>query len=491
MQIEMKKIIYNALDFINPVSNLGSGKYSALFPLATTLICCTLIHAIYILGHYSRDVLGLMAIFIPLALIIYFSFRDGLRGAIITTTITIGYYIFLIYNLNYQGDELTNGIRTTAILAVLYYLVGCVIGWLKETIDKLIIKEADARRRLETIVEQLPVGVIIADRNGQIIKTNKRIENMAGAKIPSDFLIGKTRYINYLDGDKDLEIAKYPLIMALKGKGTINRELGLRRKNDNRVLTVKVNATPIKGDNGKIIAAASIITDITQQKLAEKRKDDFINMASHELKTPVTSMNLYVASLLGNIKNTNNPKALKTINSIKNQTKKLEDLIDDLLDVTRLNTGKLTFNLEKFNIDDVIEETIDSIKDTTRQKLIFGSKSKATVNADKFRVSQVITNFLTNAIKYSRQEGNIVVSSKKSKGQLVVSVQDSGIGIQKDELTKIFDRLYQVDGAAEKTYPGLGMGLFISREIIIRHKGKIWAESTLGKGSTFYFSLPL
>jgi ABC-type spermidine/putrescine transport system permease subunit II len=142
MQIEMKKIIYNALDFINPVSNLGSGKYSALFPLAITLICCTLIHAIYILGHYSRDVLGLMAIFIPLALIIYFSFRDGLRGAIITTTITIGYYIFLIYNLNYQGDELTNGIRTTAILAVLYYLVGCVIGWLKETIDKLIIKEA-------------------------------------------------------------------------------------------------------------------------------------------------------------------------------------------------------------------------------------------------------------------------------------------------------------------------------------------------------------
>jgi PAS domain S-box-containing protein len=344
---------------------------------------------------------------------------------------------------------------------------------------------------LETIVEQLPVGVIIADRNGQIIKTNKRIENMAGAKIPSDFLIGKTRYINYLDDDKDLEIAKYPLIMALKGKGTVNKELGMKRKNDQKILTVKVNSTPIKDNNGKIIAAASIITDITQQKIAEKRKDDFINMASHELKTPVTSMNLYVASLLSNIKNTNNPKALKTINSIKNQTKKLEDLIDDLLDVTRLNTGKLTFNLEKFNIDDVIEETIDSIKDTTRQKLIFESKSKATVNADKFRISQVITNFLTNAIKYSRQEGNIVVSSKKSKGQLVVSVQDSGIGIQKDELTKIFDRLYQVDGAAEKTYPGLGMGLYISREIIIRHKGKIWAESTLGKGSTFYFSLPL
>ena len=113
------------------------------------------------------------------------------------------------------------------------------------------------------------------------------------------------------------------------------------------------------------------------------------------------------------------------------------------------------------------------------------------VKADRLRINQVLTNLITNAIKFAPLGGNINILTKKTSGKITIAVQDQGIGITKDQLQKIFERLYQVSDAQEKTYPGLGMGLYISKEIIKRHNGKIWVESKIGKGSTFYFTLPL
>jgi signal transduction histidine kinase len=157
-----------------------------------------------------------------------------------------------------------------------------------------------------------------------------------------------------------------------------------------------------------------------------------------------------------------------------------------------LQTGKLHFTKEDIRLDELIEETVEQLEGTTKnQSITFSGKNPLTVNADRYRVYQVLNNLITNAAKYSPEGSDITVRLKKIDGKAVVSVSDSGIGISKDQQKKIFDRLYQVVDAEINTFPGLGMGLYISKEIIKRHKGTIWVESEKGKGSTFFFSLPL
>jgi signal transduction histidine kinase len=144
-----------------------------------------------------------------------------------------------------------------------------------------------------------------------------------------------------------------------------------------------------------------------------------------------------------------------------------------------------------FCINDLLKEIISVLQSTTSQQIILKKYPHVQINADKFRIYQVVTNLLTNAIKYSPQGEKIWIEIQSLKNKLVVSVKDQGIGIDKNQQKRIFDRLYQVTDAKEKKFPGLGMGLYISREIIKRHRGAIWVEGEKGKGSTFYFSLPL
>lgn len=486
----MKKIARRIYRYLNPISRLGYAKYSIFFPLLISITACSLIHLQFIYLTRNQNTLGLLAIFIPLATIVYSSFRDGIRGGFLATSVTIFYYLFIIYSLNYQGAELRNGIQTTGILAFLYLFVSSIIGWLKQTIDGLIIKEADARKRLESIIEQLPVGVIITDRFGKIVRANKTIEKIVGEKIPLGYIAGQNMYIKYHENGKLINPSDTPLALALKGKATIGKEYTVP-KSGNRTVSIKINSSAIHNKKGELIAAASIISDITDQKVLEKRKDDFINMASHELKTPLTSMILYLSSLQKRVKTNQDKSLVNTVKRIQNQTENLKELVDDLLDVSRLNTGKLRYNHEKFEINKLISEIVIGLQETTAQKIIFTKNKPIEVFADRFRITQVLTNLISNAIKYSSQQGKINIKSEKKGKEVIVSVKDSGIGINKSELSKIFDRLYQVTDDHEKTFPGLGMGLYISKEIISKHHGKIWVESEKGIGSTFFFSLPV
>lgn len=204
-------------------------------------------------------------------------------------------------------------------------------------------------------------------------------------------------------------------------------------------------------------------------------------------------MKLYLDILLGQLSDpSQQEKAHKITKSIQYQTGRLQELVNDLLDVSRLQTGKLTFLKEEFRLDELIEQTVEELQGITKQhKIVVTSHTPTKVIADRFRIYQVFTNLITNAVKYSPPETEIIVSVKRGDGKAIVSVRDQGAGIAKDQHTKIFDRLYQVSDNEGKSRSGLGMGLYISREIIKRHHGAIWVESTKGKGSTFFFSLPL
>lgn len=483
-------IVGRLLEYLNPIAHLGKKNYSYFFPAITTIIIYACIEAIAQIVLSDPNDIGIYVIFVSIVLIIYFSFRDGVRGGLIASSLTIVYYFFILSTHLYTTSEMIAGIEATLILGFFYYLLAGIIGWLKQTIDTLIENEANERKRLQKIVQQLPVGVIITDKNGRIVLTNKQLEVVLGEKVPLGFVVGKESFMDARYKDKPLHPSQTPLAQVLQTKKSmIKKEITIYRK-DKKNVHVLVNASTIKNNNGTIIAAVSIIDDITHKKELEIRKDDFVNMASHELKTPITSLRLYV-DVLSKYSRITDTRKKNIIESIQSQTERLQGLVNDLLDVSRLQTGKLHYKKEEFRIDQLIEEIVADLQATTEHELLFVSKKKALVLADRFRIYQVIVNFITNAIKYSPEQEKIIVRLMVSGDTVTVSVQDFGIGVSKDQQKKIFDRLYQVTDSHARTFPGLGMGLYISKAIIKKHNGSIWVESIPEKGSTFYFSLPI
>lgn len=223
-------------------------------------------------------------------------------------------------------------------------------------------------------------------------------------------------------------------------------------------------------------------------KESEKRKDEFIGIASHELKTPLTSIKGYLDLLyIMEDKQPNHQCVQKALES----THKLMKLIKDLLDVSKIQSGQLKLNIIEFSIDELIDETISSFQmlSPVHEIIKEGNLNDLMISGDRQKIEQVLINLLSNAVKYSQAETKVIVSSKKSDAELIIKVRDYGIGIPEDEISEIFERFYRTKDSSVHI-AGLGLGLYICRDILLSHNGKIWVERE-DKGSSFYFSLPL
>ena len=276
----------------------------------------------------------------------------------------------------------------------------------------------------------------------------------------------------------------------------------IRLSRDGRMIPVSVTVSPIKDRGGKIIGASKIARDISEQKAAQlekaglykqleelnDKKDEFIGLASHELRTPLTSISGYLQILAQRITDEKDQLFLK---KARQQVNRLSSLVNDLLDVSKIEAGKLQFSVENFNIRLVVDEAIDLISHASRQHQItlYSDLPELLVRGDAHRIEQAILNLLTNAIRYSPNGNQIDIFLSSEAGEVKIGVRDFGIGIAPDKLNDIFYRFYRVSDSTP-TASGLGIGLYLSHEIISRHNGKIWAESELGKGSTFWFTLP-
>lgn len=244
-------------------------------------------------------------------------------------------------------------------------------------------------------------------------------------------------------------------------------------------------------DNGKdeISTLIKVYNDMLLRiKESQQRKDEFIGIASHELKTPLTSIKGYVELLnLIEEKQPNKQYIQKTLDNIK----KLERLIKDLLDVSKIQSGQLELNMQEFNVNDLLHETIVSFQMIASGHKIIKEDALAneTVIADRQRIEQVLINLLSNAIKYSPGESRVIVRSRMTDKELIIQIRDFGIGIPKEEQASIFERFYRTKDTSIHI-SGFGLGLYICRDIINRHEGRIWIE-TEDRGSAFYFSLPL
>ena len=233
---------------------------------------------------------------------------------------------------------------------------------------------------------------------------------------------------------------------------------------------------------------------VVERKSLEKKKDEFISVASHELRTPLTSARLLTQLLQRRFEKKKDRQSSLYLARINNQIDRLSRLVIELLDLRKIQEGKMDFRMEKFNIYDLVKEIAYDLSKSSNRKIVIKEKHNFKVTADRDRIGQVITNLASNAIKYSPKNKQIIIRIIKEDGFIKIAIQDFGQGIPEEEHQKIFGRFYQIEGGSRKD--SMGLGLFIAKEIVDRHKGKIWVESPslIGnrkvKGSTFYFTLP-
>ncbi len=352
---------------------------------------------------------------------------------------------------------------------------------------KLYEEELIKGREIYTkLISSNIIGMIIGDSEGLIAEANQSFLEMVGYK-ESDF---KPKEIVL----EDLVSEPYKSVVTNKAAELIENgfyspeEVELLHK-DGRLVPIMMSGVVLNKRRNEYLR---LVVDLSAQKELERKKDEFISIASHELKTPLTTLKGYTQVLQQNLSK-RYEENMKYTTTIDNQLNKLNSLINELLDITKIQSGKLRINKERVSITELIRESIEEIKPFVETHKINFSPAPIEVflDADRFRIEQVITNFLTNAIKYSEPNTNINVFMELLGNKVKVTVQDFGIGISKENLEKIFEKFYQSEVYNPESIEGLGLGLYISSEIIKNHGGEIGVKSEINKGSSFFFTLPL
>ncbi|MGZ5263952.1 MAG: PAS domain-containing sensor histidine kinase, partial [Kaistella sp.] len=249
-------------------------------------------------------------------------------------------------------------------------------------------------------------------------------------------------------------------------------------------------ATPVTAD-GEVVKWIGTSTNIHEFKNLVTQKDTFLGIASHELKTPLTSLKLYAQVLERMLKKSGDEKNAEFAKKMDLQVIKLTSLIGDLLDVTKINSGKIHLNNDVFDFEKLVQESVEEMQMSTLHQIEITTENVGMVFADRERISQVITNLISNAIKYSPDAEKIMIEINGDGKEVIFTVKDFGIGMPVEKKDRVFEQYYRVSGDEQSTFPGLGLGLYIASQIVERSKGKIWVNSVLGKGSTFSFSLPV
>ncbi|MDH5033582.1 MULTISPECIES: hybrid sensor histidine kinase/response regulator [Chryseobacterium] len=256
-----------------------------------------------------------------------------------------------------------------------------------------------------------------------------------------------------------------------------------------------LRVTPVY-DEGRIKNWVGTFTDIDDQKKVEKEKDEFLSIASHELKTPLTSIKAYVQLLERKLKLDKESSEAGFVAKVQGQIEKLNTLITDLLDVSKIENGKLKINKKPVNLENLINNAIETIIQTHDQREVkierHGTKPDILIPLDEIRIEQVLINFLTNAIKYSPDNNQVIVTTfvDEEAEEVRVNVTDFGIGIPDFKQDAVFKKFYRVEESSLQ-FQGMGIGLFICSEIIKQHHGSVGVSSIVDEGSTFYFTLPL
>jgi PAS domain S-box-containing protein len=362
------------------------------------------------------------------------------------------------------------------------------------------LKESD--EKLRSIVENSSDQIFMLDKDCKFLSINKTAAAIS-RKSPQEMI-----------GMSIFEI--FPETMAAQFSNNIKNvfDTGKSMFIDEKMVVQgrefynNSSLNPLKDGSGRVIAVTGIVRDITERKAAEKKikkqniqlkkldhiKTDFLNTTSHELRTPLAAIKGYIQMLLKQILGEINEEQKKALEVILRNTNRLDHLVQDILDISRLESDTMKFIPENIDVEKMVKEiaeTMQASADLKRIKIDINiQKGISDLMVDQERIKQVLMNLVDNAIKFSPVNSIINVNAKMNRNHILFEIQDYGEGIPKNKQKKIFEKFYQIDSGEDRKFGGTGLGLTISQKIVNAHGGKIWVDSTLGKGSTFKFSIP-
>jgi two-component system phosphate regulon sensor histidine kinase PhoR len=339
----------------------------------------------------------------------------------------------------------------------------------------------DAKAQQQVLFNSMLEGLLLLDRNRKIYLANRAFKNLFGLKIE---LRGKT----VMEALRVHELAEL-VERAEAEKQVLDYELKLPDLSER---WLQVNAAVINNSAGEREGTILVFHDLTRLKQLERTRQEFVANVSHELRTPLSLIKGYVETLLDGARN--DPAiAERFLKIIERNTQRLDLLIQDLLTISALESDRIKLNLQPVELAPLVEKIFADLKSPAENKNVglTNQLSDLTATADVNRLEQVLANLVDNAIKYGRAQGKVVVGGKKlDDGRLEIFVQDDGPGIPPESLDRVFERFYRVDKARSRDQGGTGLGLSIVKHIVQAHGGEVWVKSELGKGATFFFTLP-
>jgi PAS domain S-box-containing protein len=384
----------------------------------------------------------------------------------------IGYY-----NVSYRG--LYDNGRVTGVLGIAVDVTAQVtaIQGLQESEEKLNIAIAAGNMGIWSInpaTLKITMSDFVKEMLGLPLKQEPQMEDLLRAIKPAYH-----------------QVLQQTLEKAVQHGGASDNEYEITNLVTGEERWVKATGKVLTDASGAPSEFTGMFMDITESKLDELRKNDFIGMVSHELKTPLTSLSAYIQMLQAKARKESDSFTSGALDKANKQVKKMTTMINGFLNVSRLESGKIHIDIQRFDMASLVKEVEQEIIETvTSHQVIFAPVEETFVNADRDKIGQVFNNFISNAVKYSPPGTTINVACVMKGRWVEVSVKDQGRGVSPNDQQKLFERYYRVKDQPS-TIAGFGIGLYVCAEVIHRHKGKIWVESEPGKGSTFFFSLPM
>lgn len=359
----------------------------------------------------------------------------------------------------------------------------------RKVLEDKVRQQTEAQQAmLRTMVEGMPIGVALLDKDAHILSMNPQWARMTNA---GDNAVGTTIY--ELSPSFAERRPHYEMVLA--GEDVDLSDVPYQIPGDDTVYYRDIHLRPVRNPDGSVNGMLNAVIDVTERHDLDKQKDSLLALASHELKTPITTIKGYAQLALRTTGQLGNAKLSRTLSTIDEQASRLTRLINEMLEVSRIQSDTLPLHEDRVDIGELVRNVVESLATTAPEFLIemdLGDKP-IFVYIDRGRIEQVVTNLVQNAIKYSGESHKIEVKSELDADEknVTVSVRDYGVGIPADQQSQVFMRFFRASNVFATSYSGLGLGLYISHEIVTRHGGRLWLESEEGKGSTFYFKLPV
>lgn len=362
-----------------------------------------------------------------------------------------------------------------------------------DALSASIEKLASSEQHFQNILNTMAEGVGIIDATGKMTYANamaQRILGLTHSEI-KDRTFDDPRWQNLKIDGSALPDEEHPMAIMMRTRQPVfDYEIGVQPPDRERFY-ISINAAPIiDPETDMLVGGIGTFMDVTNRRRVLQQKDEFINVASHELKTPVTSLKASI-QILQRMKDNPNPVIFdKMLSQAGKSLDKLNRLIVDLLDSNRISEGQLQLRKVRFNIGELVRDCCQHVRTAGTFDIVLEGDYDTIVEADEQQIDQVLVNFINNAMKYAPDSLEIKVVCERSAAALKVSVVDSGPGIPEKQIPHLFDRYYRADYSGFR-FSGLGLGLYICAEIIKKHGGTIGVDSELGTGSAFWFTLPL